>query len=82
MPGIGKEVQKHFGKNVQDYIIASRAAQGYENWLDSSDAEKEDVVVRWKRLQQHSSKNRTSDEIVQDVRKVQRKKNVVGTESH
>jgi hypothetical protein len=37
MKGVHKEVQKLFGSNVQNYIIASRAAQGYEEWLQSSD---------------------------------------------
>ena len=51
MKGVQKEVQKLFGSNVQNYIVASRVAQGYEEWLQSSDAEKQDVIVRWKLIQ-------------------------------
>ncbi|KAL4815810.1 hypothetical protein BDW67DRAFT_185530 [Aspergillus spinulosporus] len=48
MQGVSKEVQKLFGNNVQGYIIASRAAQGYEEWLQASEAERQDVIARWK----------------------------------
>nr|QCC62991.1 glycosyltransferase [Phoma sp.] len=51
MQGFNKEVQKLFGSDVQSYINASRAAQGYEEWLRSSDEEKQDVIMRWKRIQ-------------------------------
>jgi UDP:flavonoid glycosyltransferase YjiC (YdhE family) len=66
MQGVSKEVQKLFGSNVHDYIIASRAAQGYEEWLKSSDAEKQDVIVRWKLIQKDLKKKQTDkpDELV------------------
>lgn len=51
LQGASKEVQKLFGNDVQSYIIASRAAQGYEEWLHRSDAEKRDVIAKWKQLQ-------------------------------
>ncbi|KAJ4314662.1 hypothetical protein N0V94_006343 [Neodidymelliopsis sp. IMI 364377] len=51
MQGVNKEVQKLFGSNVQSCIIASRAAQGYEDWQRSSDAEQQDVIDRWKLIQ-------------------------------
>ncbi|KAE8153720.1 UDP-Glycosyltransferase/glycogen phosphorylase [Aspergillus avenaceus] len=46
MQGVSKEVQKLFGNDVQSYIVASRVAQGYEEWLAGSDAEKQDVITR------------------------------------
>nr|POE48635.1 isoform 2 of sterol 3-beta-glucosyltransferase ugt80a2 [Quercus suber] len=67
MKGVHKEVQKMFGSNVQNYIVASRAAQGYEEWLQSSDAERQDVVDRWKRIQKYLKKKYNADEMMQDV---------------
>ncbi|OSS50330.1 hypothetical protein B5807_05279 [Epicoccum nigrum] len=48
MQGVSKEVQKLFTSDVQNYILASRAAQGYEEWLESNEAEREDVIAQWK----------------------------------
>ncbi|KAE8441968.1 hypothetical protein EG329_004135 [Mollisiaceae sp. DMI_Dod_QoI] len=77
MKGVHKEVQKLFGSNVQNYIIASRAAQGYEEWLQSSDAEKQDVIVRWKLIQKYVKKKSKPDEMVRDILATQRKMNMV-----
>lgn len=52
MKGVHKEMQKIFGNNVQTYIIASRVAQGYEEWLQSSDTEKQYVLDRWTLIQE------------------------------
>ncbi|KAL4888477.1 hypothetical protein BDV59DRAFT_211085 [Aspergillus ambiguus] len=60
MQGVSKEVQKLFNSNVQSYIIASRAAQGYEEWLQGSEAEKQDVITRWKLIQSDLKKKRRS----------------------
>ncbi|PQE06092.1 glycosyltransferase family 1 protein [Rutstroemia sp. NJR-2017a BBW] len=76
MKGVHKEVQKLFGSSVQNYIIASRTAQGYEEWLQSSDAEKQDVIVRWKLIQKYLKKRHTSDEMVRDILESQRKINM------
>ena len=76
MKGVHKEVQKLFGSNVQNYIIASRTAQGYEEWLQSSDAEKQDVIIRWKLIQKYLKGKGNPDEMVQDVLEAQRKKNM------
>ncbi|KAJ9161910.1 Glycosyltransferase family 1 protein [Coniochaeta hoffmannii] len=76
MKGVHKEVQKLFGSNVQNYIIASRTAQGYEEWLQSSDAEKQDVIVRWKLIQKYLKKKRSPDEMVRDILEAQRKMNM------
>lgn len=75
MKGIHKEVQKQFGSNVQNYIIASRTAQGYEEWLRSSDTEKQDVIVRWKLIQKYLKQKHSPDEMVRDVLETQRKMN-------
>ncbi|OIW33071.1 putative glucosyl/glucuronosyl transferase [Coniochaeta ligniaria NRRL 30616] len=81
MKGVHKEVQKLFGRNVQNYIIASRAAQGYEEWLQSSDAEKQDVIVRWELIQKYLKKKRNPDEMVRDILEAQRKMNVEDREA-
>jgi UDP:flavonoid glycosyltransferase YjiC (YdhE family) len=75
MKGVHKEVQKLFGSNVQNYIVASRAAQGYEEWLQSTEAEKQDVIVRWKLIQKYLKQKRNPDEMVRDILETQRKMN-------
>ncbi|KFZ24155.1 hypothetical protein V502_01367 [Pseudogymnoascus sp. VKM F-4520 (FW-2644)] len=81
MKGVHKEVQKLSGNNVQNYIIASRVAQGYEEWLQSSDAEKQDVIVCWKLIQKYLKKKRNPDEMVQDILEAQRKMNLKDREA-
>ena len=81
MKGVHKEVQKLFGSNVQNYIIASRAAQGYEEWLQSSDVEKQDVIARWKLIQKYLKKKRNPDELVRDILEAQRKMNMEDREA-
>ncbi|KAF2689919.1 glycosyltransferase family 1 protein [Lentithecium fluviatile CBS 122367] len=76
MQGVSKEVQKLFGSNVQNYIIASRAAQGYEEWLQSSDAEKQDVIVRWKLIQKDLKKMGKPDGMVREAQEAQQKMNL------
>lgn len=77
MKGLQKEVHKFFGSNVQTYIVASRVAQGYEEWLQSSDAEKQAVIARWQLIQKKHSKNkRNPDEMVQDVLEAQQRENM------
>ena len=49
--GIYKELQKHFGSSVQNYIVAARTAQGYDEWHNSSQEERLDVVSRWQAIQ-------------------------------
>ncbi|KFZ02573.1 hypothetical protein V500_00118 [Pseudogymnoascus sp. VKM F-4518 (FW-2643)] len=81
MKGVHKEVQKLSGNNVQNYIIASRVAQGYEEWLQSSDAEKQDFIVCWKLIQKYLKKKRNPDEMVQDILEAQRKMNLKDREA-
>lgn len=81
MKGVHKEVQSLFGNNVENYIITSRVAQGYEEWLQSSDAEREDVIVRWKLIQKHLKKKRNPDDMLQDILNNQQKHNAGSVES-
>ncbi|KIW63961.1 hypothetical protein PV04_08922 [Phialophora macrospora] len=81
MKGVHKEVQKLFGSNVQNYIVASRAAQGYEAWLQSSAAEKQDVIDRWKLIQKYLKRKHNSDEMVRDILETQRKMNMEDREA-
>lgn len=39
------------GSSVQNYIIAARTAQGYEEWKSSTEEERLDVVSRWHAVQ-------------------------------
>ncbi|KAI1414887.1 putative glucosyl/glucuronosyl transferase [Hypoxylon sp. FL1857] len=81
MKGVHKEVQNLFGSNVQNYIVASRVAQGYEEWLQSSDAEKQDVIARWKLIQKYLKKKTNPDEMMRDVLEAQRNQNMEDTEA-
>lgn len=45
--GIYRELQKHLGSSVQNYIIAARTAQGYEEWRLSTHEERVEVISRW-----------------------------------
>ncbi|KAK5741181.1 hypothetical protein LTR17_004121 [Elasticomyces elasticus] len=77
MKGVHKEVQKLIGSNVQSYIVASRTTQGFEEWLESSEAEKQDVIVRWELVQKYTKKKkRDPDEMVRDMLEAQRKRNI------
>lgn len=46
--GIYTEVAKHFGSSVQNYIIAARTAQGFEDWKNSTPEERAQIVSSWK----------------------------------
>lgn len=56
--GIYKEVQKLFGSSVQNYIIAARTAQGYEDWRKSTHEERLTVVGRWHEIQTELGKEK------------------------
>lgn len=49
--GIYKELQKHLGSSVQNYIVAARTAQGYDEWHNSSQKERLEVISRWQSIQ-------------------------------
>jgi len=46
--GIYAEISKHFGSSVQNYIIAARTAQGFEDWKSSTPEERAQIVDSWK----------------------------------
>lgn len=56
--GIYKELQKHFGSSVQNYIIAARTAQGYEDLKKSNLEERLEIVARWHEVQLDLSKEK------------------------
>lgn len=81
MKGAHKEIQKLFGRNVQSYIVASRTAQGYEEWQRSSEAEKEEVIDRWKLVQKYLKRKKyDSEEMMRDLLATQREPRTDGTE--
>ena len=49
--GIYAEIQKHFGRSVQNYIIAARTAQGYEEWKESTPEQRMQIITAWKAAQ-------------------------------
>ena len=49
--GVYKEIQKLFGSSVQNYIIAARTSQGYDEWSKSSLEDRLTVVQRWHDIQ-------------------------------
>lgn len=68
MQGVSKEMQKLFSSDVQSYVVASRVAQGYEEWLRSSDKEKQDVVVKWRRIREGlKGKGKAEDLLREDL---------------
>lgn len=74
MKGIYKELQLSMGSSVQNYIIAARTAQGYDDWQSSSQDEREDIVRRWYVLQRDMKKKRNPHEHLQDLVAEQRSK--------
>ena len=56
--GVYKELQKHFGSSTQNYIIAARTTQGYEDWKSSSRDDRLEVVARWHSVQTEIEKER------------------------
>lgn len=46
--GIYMELTKHFGSSTQNYIIAARTAQGYEEFKASSTEDRNKIVAAWK----------------------------------
>jgi UDP:flavonoid glycosyltransferase YjiC (YdhE family) len=71
LEGANKEMQKLFSSNVQDYVIASRTAQGYEEWLQSSTEEKQEVITYWKSIQKDLKKKCSSDESLEVTEEAQ-----------
>lgn len=47
MKGLYQEMIKSKGKSVQNYIIAARIAQGYDEATSVSQRERDDIISRW-----------------------------------
>ena len=45
--GLHREVQKHFGSNVINYVISVRTAQGFEDSLTSTAEERRYILNQW-----------------------------------
>lgn len=60
--GIYKELMKRFGPSVENYIIASRTAQGYEDVSKSSEEERMAIVKRWKEIKPYIKRKQTLGE--------------------
>lgn len=56
--GVYKEIRKHFGTSVQNYIIAARTTQGFQEWNVSSREERMTVINQW-RIAQTSVQKQT-----------------------
>jgi hypothetical protein len=77
MKGIYQEMVKSKGKTVQNYIIAARIAQGYDEANGLTAREREDIVSRWKYVKVGIKKKKNLGEdqmdslhsLVQDKRK-------------
>ncbi len=74
MKGVYKEMQKQFGSSVQNYIIAARTAQGFDEWQASGVEERQIIVARWKELQKNLKKKRNPEEMVKAILDEQRRK--------
>ncbi len=59
MKGLYQEMVKNKGKSVQNYIIAARIAQGYDEASNLSQHEKDDIIRRWKYVKLGIKKKRT-----------------------
>jgi hypothetical protein len=51
--GLYKEIQKVGRTSVNDLIATARLARGELEWEKMDEAEREDIVGRWKEGQQH-----------------------------
>lgn len=74
MKGVYKELQQRMGSSVQNYIIAARTAQGYDEWRSSSQDEREDIIRRWYVVNRDLKKKRNPHEQLQDLIAEQRQK--------
>jgi hypothetical protein len=61
MKGLYQQMMKEKGAGAQNYIIAARVSQGYEEASTISATERADIVSRWKCLQLDVKKNCKGD---------------------
>jgi UDP:flavonoid glycosyltransferase YjiC (YdhE family) len=71
MKGVYKELQQLSGSSVQNYIIAARTAQGYDEWHRSSAQERQEIIRRWKVVESEVKKKKFIHEQFQDMLKKQ-----------
>lgn len=62
MKGIYKELQKPFGANVQNYIIAARTAQGFEELQSCTADEHADIISRWHCVHKNTKRKKNPGE--------------------
>ncbi|KAF1988668.1 glycosyltransferase family 1 protein [Aulographum hederae CBS 113979] len=75
MQGFYKEIQKHFGSSVENYIIASRTAQGFEEMQTLTEDEKSETVALWVALRHDIKKKRNpGEESLESVQKIMKEK--------
>ena len=74
MKGVYREIANRQGSSVQNYIIAARTAQGFDEWNSATVEERNDICQRWKHMQKDIKKKKNPDEIVRDVLEEQRRK--------
>ncbi|KAF2140048.1 glycosyltransferase family 1 protein [Aplosporella prunicola CBS 121167] len=58
MKGIYMEVRKPFGSSIRNYIIASRTAQGWEEYNKSTSEERSQIVGTYRFLSEHAHKKK------------------------
>jgi hypothetical protein len=65
MKGLYQEIQKQFGASVNNYLVASRTAQGYTEIVDMSGDERRAVSTRFLEIQYEAKSNnaRMNDEL-------------------
>lgn len=62
MKGLYQEMLKNQGSGVQNYIIAARISQGYDEAAALSPADKADVVSQWRRIKTNVKKKKNPGE--------------------
>ncbi|OQO05582.1 hypothetical protein B0A48_09352 [Cryoendolithus antarcticus] len=67
MKGVHKGMQNLYRDNVESHVVASRTAQGDEDWRQSSETEKQDVIARWELAQKFLTKKHNLDDMMRDV---------------
>ncbi|KAF3481144.1 uncharacterized protein GIQ15_03903 [Arthroderma uncinatum] len=50
LSGIHQEIQKRCGTTVDSYIIACRSKQGYDEWSQATQRERDDIIQKWQSL--------------------------------
>ncbi|KAG9601350.1 UDP-Glycosyltransferase/glycogen phosphorylase, partial [Aureobasidium melanogenum] len=67
MKGVYKELQQLSGSSVQNYIIAARTAQGYDEWHRSTAQERQEIIRRWRVVESEVKKKKFIHEQFQEM---------------